>query len=79
MQITTHDENGNPRQFRTRHGQEAQIYAVHDRGTHPVHGAIRDGDRWVSKCWTANGLFWALGQSGLDLIEAKPPQYVSDE
>lgn len=76
MQITTHDENGNPRRFRTRDGREVQIYAVHDSGTHPVHGAVKNGGRWVSRCWTANGLFWPLGESTEDLIEVKPPRYV---
>jgi len=60
------------KQFRTRDGREARIYAVDGKGpSSVVHGAVNAGDGWVPLSWHADGRYNT--QTGMaDLIEVKP-------
>jgi hypothetical protein len=59
------------KQYRTRDGREVRIYAVDVDNSWPVHGARKDGDRWVVFAWKRDGR--ADNQTtSLDLIEVKP-------
>ena len=66
------------KQYRTRDGREARIYAVEPGGPDPVHGAFFEDGFWHSSCWDADGSYWPGGKTrlDLDLIEVKPQRYV---
>ena len=57
------------RKYRTRDGREVRIYAVDGGGCKPIHGAIRDGDIWLSTSWLSSG---AGGLDCNSLIEVRP-------
>lgn len=61
--------------YRTRNGREVRIYATDGGGSNPVHGAIKDGEKWFVSAWYPNGSwFEAVGNEphDNDLIEVKP-------
>ena len=60
------------KQYRTRDGGEARIYATDGGGTHPVHGAIKLKDGWEAVAWRIDGRLGGYQQTDSDLIEVKP-------
>lgn len=59
------------KEYRTRDGQKARVYATDGRGMFPIHGAIWCGNHWMAAVWTEAG-FRGPGnyKDGLDLIPA---------
>lgn len=57
------------KKYKTRDGREVRIYAVDGGGHQPIHGAIRDGDAWISTSWLQGGV-GALHINSL--IEVRP-------
>lgn len=43
------------RPVRTKCGHSARIYAVHERGDRPVHGAVQIAGEWLIASWAADG------------------------
>ncbi len=62
--------------YKTRNGCEVRLYAAHDRGLKPVHGASFEDGEWRSHTWTADGRAFTIGESELDLIEVKEKRVV---
>ena len=58
--------------YRTRDGREVRIYATDGGGSHPVHGAIKDGERWYQGEWSPDGSWYGCAADDYDLIEVKP-------
>ena len=59
------------KQYKTRDGCEARVYAVDAGGQTPVHGAIKRNGVWVVTEWTKEGC-WSTGYSINNLVEVKP-------
>ena len=59
------------KQYKTRDGCEARVYAVDAGGSHSVHGAIKRNGVWVITAWAKEGQ-WSMHDSINDLIEATP-------
>lgn len=59
------------KQYKTRDGCEARVYAVDAGGSHSVHGAIKRNGVWVITAWAKEGQ-WSMHDSINDLIEVKP-------
>jgi hypothetical protein len=59
------------KKYETAGGREVIIYAIHDIGRHPVHGAYTECDVWLTESWTRQGMC-SNGYSSFDLIEVKP-------
>lgn len=57
--------------YTTRVGNPVQIYAVHDTGDYPVHGAILDKGIWTSENWTLSGHFIRNDTDDNDLFQVK--------
>ena len=60
------------KEYRTRDGREVRIYAIDAGGSHPVHGAIKDGERWSQGGWSQDGLWYGCAGDDYDLIEVRP-------
>ena len=45
------------KQYLTRSGKIARIYATDGGGRQPVHGAVQIDDEWNNNTWTDNGTF----------------------
>lgn len=63
------------KQYRTRDGRQVRIYAIDGDGCFPIHGAVAmsgEADRWVARCWRADGSATISGPGKSDLFEAKP-------
>ena len=63
------------KEYKTRDGERAVIYAYHEGQDYPYHGATLDDDdgEWVVMCWAEGGLYFESGdQHPHDLMpEAK--------
>ncbi len=59
------------KQYKTRGGCEARVYAVDADGSHSVHGAIKRNGIWAITAWSKEGQ-WSINNSINDLIEVKP-------
>ena len=59
------------KQYRTRDGREARVYATDGVGGYCVHGAYKGFYGWHDANWMINGKF-ANGSSNFDLVEVKP-------
>jgi hypothetical protein len=60
------------KQYKTRDGRPVRIYATDGWGCFPIHGAAAtngEGERWLSRCWRADGSANISGQSANDLVE----------
>lgn len=66
------------KEYLTRDGQRARIYAVGAGGDYPVHGAMLEEDgSWSHAEWTSSGAFRVsgVGTSSCDLVsEYKEPK-----
>jgi hypothetical protein len=60
------------KQYRTRGGREVRLYGVDGGGHYPVHGALKCGDGWQVRSWTASGYYGGDDTHADDLIEVKP-------
>lgn len=62
------------KQYRTRDGRQVLIYAIHDCGPKPVHGAFKtDNGYWGPMCWAQNGRTTDDDRNRtFDLIEVRP-------
>jgi len=60
------------KQYKTREGREARIYATDGGGAYPVHGAVFKGGEWWPVRHTEIGRFNEAEKHGYDLIEVKP-------
>ena len=61
------------KQYRTRDGREARIYATDHSGTFPIVGAIFTDAQWLATSWTSEGTWSSAHSEGkADLIEIKP-------
>jgi hypothetical protein len=59
------------KEYTTRDGRAARIYAADGGGTYPVHGAIRaDDGSWIGRSWKVNGSCYGEINDHNDLIEA---------
>lgn len=45
--------------YKTRDGRKVRIYAIEEKGEHPIHGAVFDGHIWISTSFTIIGIFHA--------------------
>jgi hypothetical protein len=43
------------KKYRTKSGEDVQIYAIHEDGPFPVHGAIKKAYGWEMVTWTKSG------------------------
>ncbi|MGM0584255.1 MAG: hypothetical protein ACQEUZ_06360 [Pseudomonadota bacterium] len=43
------------KEYRTRDGRRARVYATDGGGPCPIHGAINKNDRWFAYCWRKDG------------------------
>ncbi len=59
------------KQYQTKDGCEARVYAVDAGSAHSVHGAIKRNGEWVVTTWSKEG-HWGIGNSINDLVEVKP-------
>lgn len=60
------------KEYKTRSGLISRIYAIDGSSERPVHGAIFMDNRWVSRTWSANGLYMRnLTLHDYDLIESE--------
>ena len=62
------------KRYTTRDGRPVRIYATDGWGAFPIHGAMStrgEGDRWVARCWRADGAANISGESLNDLREKK--------
>jgi hypothetical protein len=59
------------KQYQTRDGCEARIYALDAGGQNPVHGAIKRNGLWIVTAWAKEGQ-WSMSKSINDLIEVTP-------
>ena len=59
------------KQYRTRDGREARIYATDGYTDYPVHGAVKQEEVWMPLQWRKEG-FWHPTSRELDLVEVKP-------
>lgn len=49
------------------------MYATDGGAEYPIHGAIWDGDSWISDTWGPNGKYIGAGvKSGNDLMPPEP-------
>jgi hypothetical protein len=60
------------KEYKTRDGRKARIYAVDCGGEYPIHGAIEYENRWSAEGWAANGKVYS-DDSNLDEIDLMPP------
>ena len=65
------------KQYRTRDGREARIYATDGHPDEPVHGAFKDySGQWNASIWNLDGTCrfkkCVSGEQCVDLIEVKP-------
>lgn len=62
------------KQYVTRSGKPFRYYASDGGGSHPIHGAVQEGNGvWLAATWTAQGLINSLGPTtDHDLVEVKP-------
>ena len=59
------------RTYRTRDGRDVRIYAVDGEPDWPIHGAIKEGDKWFLNKWDVSGK-WMETRTVSDLIEVRP-------
>ena len=60
------------KQYRTRDGREARVYATDGHPEEPIHGAFKDFDgNWNHTSWYMDGTS-VYSVMGADLIEVKP-------
>jgi hypothetical protein len=59
------------KQYRTRDGREARIYAVDGQAHAPIHGATKEMRGWVVREWAEDGQYLDV-RSDYDLIEVRP-------
>jgi hypothetical protein len=46
------------KEYKTKRGKRARIYAVDGVGETCAHGAILEEDGWEETTWTIGGIFW---------------------
>lgn len=61
------------KEYRTRDGREARIYATDGKPPFQVHGAVKHNGAWTNESWTLNGSYQDdKCERVSDLIEVKP-------
>ena len=61
------------KQYRTRDGREARIYATDGTDDQSIHGAVKDGNGWTIAAWYSDGVHARSNRNGpRDLIEIRP-------
>ena len=45
--------------LQTQDGREARVYATDGGGRYPVHGAVKQIDRWEPESWTIEGRYFS--------------------
>ena len=58
-------------------GIRARIYAVHDSGNYPIHGAVLIREEWMSEAWDEDGKTITGDTSKLDLGPSKIVRWVN--
>ena len=67
------DKISKDKQYKTRDGREARIYATDGAGEYSVHGALKSSEGWIYTTWGSQGHIVDPSRETLeDLIEAKP-------
>src|SRR5690625_1364923 len=56
------------KEYRTRGGKKAIVYAVNRGGSFPVHGAIKHEDMWTVESWTCDGTSIVYDIYAADLV-----------
>lgn len=56
------------KEYRTRDGHKARVYAVDCGRDAPIQGAVFKEGQWIPVTWKTNGKFWSNGESDADLI-----------
>lgn len=59
------------KQYTTRSGLPARIYATDGEGEYPVHGAVLKDGCWFPCSWTSEGKHVTAQASSFDLIKVK--------
>lgn len=61
------------KEYKTRDGCRARVYAVDGGGAWPIHGAVEHaGGAWISRAWDATGCYTDGGGSGCGLMPPEP-------
>jgi hypothetical protein len=70
---------GPGKEYLTRDGSRARVYATDGGEAWPIHGAIMENGEWRSEVWDLSGRESPDGKpSCFDLMPPKPPVVVSD-
>ena len=59
------------KKYKTRDGRDVIIYAVYDKGSYPIHGAIKLSEGWMGSMWTKEGVYCEETQDPFDLVEVE--------
>lgn len=65
--------------LQTRDGRKVRIYCRDAGGDFPVHGAVcqKNGDKWLSRSWTADGIYAIGYKDPKDLINVPEERWVN--
>lgn len=65
------------KEYRTRDGRKARVYAVDGCKPSPVHGAILTYMGWSTCSWRSDGAITAAGEVSNDLLPEKKTAYLN--
>ena len=66
------------KEYKTRDGSQARVYAVDGLGSLVIHGAVKEGSAWDIMAWTEIGRHTGYGDfHGLDLMPNKREFWVN--
>jgi hypothetical protein len=66
------------KEYRTRDGRRARIYATDAGDVFPIHGAVESEGGWGLRAWGADGKMGIMLDHPDDIIPPRPPVVVSD-
>lgn len=67
------------KEYRTRDGSRARVYATDGESRWPIHGAVKHRQGWYMQSWCGDGCHVSPGErTPNDLIPPRPPVVVSD-
>ena len=62
------------KKYTTKNNSEVKLYSLDNGGLYPIHGAIKNRDKWHISEWDNDGLYNVRSKHDLDLIEVWEPQ-----